>query len=117
MQKFIVSENKLTGTLPAGLLSIPTLQLGDLGNNQLTGSLDVLFNSTLSGSSVRTLNIFSVASNLLTGNIPTQFSDFTSILQFTQNNFTGSLPDSFCDDGAVEVDCGKVHCKCCVNCF
>lgn len=117
MENFIIRENELTGGLPPGFLSIPTLQYADFGSNKLTGSLDVLFKSRSSRSSANTLNIFSVSDNMLTGEIPSQFSNFTAILSFTQNKLTGTLENSFCDDGAVQVDCAEVKCACCVNCI
>ncbi|KAI2500522.1 Receptor-like protein 12 [Fragilaria crotonensis] len=86
MENFIIRENELTGGLPPGFLSIPTLQYADFGSNKLTGSLDVLFKSRSSRSSANTLNIFSVSDNMLTGEIPSQFSNFTAILSFTKTN-------------------------------
>lgn len=117
LENFVLRENEFSGGLPPGFLSIPTLQYADFGSNKLTGSLDVLFKSRSSRSSANTLNIFSVSDNILTGEIPSQFSNFTAILSFTNNKLTGTLESSFCDDGAVQVDCEDVNCSCCVNCI
>ena len=116
MEKFILRENEFSGRLPRGFLTIPTLQYADFGSNKLTGSLDVLFKSKTSRSSVKTLSIFSVSDNMLTGKIPSEFSNFTAMLRFTHNEMTGTLENSFCDGSAVEVDCAEVNCTCCVNC-
>jgi len=116
LEYFNVRGNELTGDLPHDLLTIPTLDVADLGKNQLTGSLDSLFVSESSNASKNSLNIFNVDGNMLSGDIPSEFSAYTAILKFRDNDFVGTVDDSFCDDSAVEVDCEKVTCSCCVNC-
>lgn len=117
IEKFILRENEFSGELPRGFLNIPTLQYADFGGNMLTGSLDALFKSRSSRSSANTLNIFSVSDNMLTGEIPAEFSNFSAILRFTYNELTGSLNNSFCDNNIVEVDCREVNCTCCASCL
>lgn len=83
-----LSNNNIGGTIPDGLPL--TMQRFFLSANQLSGSLP----STLS--SLTLLTSMSLNSNHLTGAIPDVFSALTGLanLDFSDNNLTGPLPPS-----------------------
>ncbi|XP_066391025.1 protein STRUBBELIG-RECEPTOR FAMILY 3-like isoform X4 [Miscanthus floridulus] len=83
-----LSNNNIGGTIPDGLPL--TMQRFFLSANQLSGSLP----STLS--SLTFLTSMSLNSNHLTGAIPDVFSALTGLanLDFSDNNLTGPLPPS-----------------------
>lgn len=63
-----LSNNKLTGTIPSLLASLPLLETLDLSNNNLTGSLDNVF-AKLNATT------FKVSGNKLSGTVCADFAD------------------------------------------
>ncbi|KAK8204547.1 hypothetical protein BKA81DRAFT_361167 [Phyllosticta paracitricarpa] len=107
------SNNKLSGSFPAGVLTVKGLTFLDVRFNMLTGSLpaevfypdlDVLFvnNNQLSGSisselgKCRALYV-TFANNQFSGSIPSEINNMEYIIEilFEHNQFTGSLPTDF----------------------
>ena len=128
LQLLQLFNNSLTGTLPPfGQLS--KLTKLDVRYNQLTGTLDAMFDSTLAldqtsttSSSSSALSIVRLDRNEFTGTIPTLPGAATVLTKVTLlgTNVTGTVP--FCDAteypaiSVVEVDCPEVNCTCCSNC-
>jgi hypothetical protein len=75
---------------------------------------------------MESLRFFSVASNELTGSLPSSFSELTSLGQlFLQNtSINEGLEAAFCNQSvlitSIEADCGgnspEVGCECCTSC-
>ncbi|KAJ4895992.1 Leucine-rich repeat protein kinase family protein [Raphanus sativus] len=90
LHKLSLSNNNLTGTVNANLISsLGSLKVVDLSGNGLTGSLpDGFFRQCGS------LRVFSVARNRLTGKIPVSVGSCSSLasLNMSSNGFSGSIP-------------------------
>jgi Leucine-rich repeat (LRR) protein len=108
--------NLFTGSIPAELCALTDMREIDLSSNLLTGTIPECI-----GSSLTSLNIFSVGFNILEGTIPTSFQELTLLrsmfissnylhgefssdwiqnltyltgLTFNDNNFSGTLAPS-----------------------
>ena len=120
MKQFIVSNNKLTGSIPEFGLFLPKLELVDISNNKLTGTVDcyiwqisslktLLFSSNyLSGSissSVTSSSLVNVdlSFNMFKGPIPSFIVNSTSLtkLAMTSNCFSGSIPRAICNANSL----------------
>lgn len=84
----ILYFNKLSGSMPSGLLNCPSLIRLRLENNLLNGSLPKISTSPLS------LQYLRISNNNFTGNIPAEIGNLSSLqaLLITQNQFDGELP-------------------------
>lgn len=80
-------SNRLDGTLPSDLLSLPSLRYVFLQNNNFSGSIP----SSLSPR----LTFLDLSFNSLTGEIPDTFQNLTRLtrLNLQNNSLTGSIPD------------------------
>ncbi|KAA6420956.1 MAG: adenylate cyclase [Trebouxia sp. A1-2] len=87
MQEVDLSNNELTGTLPASLDLVQDLRLLDLSNNSLSGPLPTLFSADHMVS-------LDVSSNELTGTIPEDWAQsvYLSSMDLSSNSLSGSLP-------------------------
>ena len=88
IEEVALSDNMLNGTLPATAGAFLT-QLS-LARNILTGTLPV---SLLTNGSA-TLAILDISSNRLSGSVPVQLEELTSLVAFlaSENQLTGTLP-------------------------
>jgi hypothetical protein len=97
--RFELDDNAVTGTVPYGLLAIPTLTDVEMYANFFDGNLDGLFalpegfdenSETARGSLTRLI----LDRNNLTGTIPTEVGEFTKLnkLKLHDNNLTGDIP-------------------------
>lgn len=122
LQALQLFNNTLTGKLPPfGLASLTEL---DLRYNQMTGTLDGMFDATsvlLDQQTQPALSILRLDRNKFTGSIPSMpGADMLTKLTLSGNELIGDVP--FCDDtdypllDTVEVDCLEVNCTCCYNC-
>ena len=125
LQKLQLFNNSLTGNLPPfGLASLTEL---DVRYNQLTGTLDGMFDATASllmdllEQTPPALSILRLDRNKFTGTIPTMIgAEMLTKLTVSGNDLIGEIP--FCNDteypllDTVEVDCFEVNCTCCYNC-
>ncbi|CAL5197746.1 unnamed protein product [Lathyrus oleraceus] len=84
-------NSQLLGLIPSDLGSIQHLQIIDLSNNSLNGSLPSSFFQA--NSELRFLNF---SNNLLTGEIPESITELKNLqfLNFSDNAFTGKLPNN-----------------------
>ncbi|CAB9512368.1 LRR receptor-like serine threonine-protein kinase [Seminavis robusta] len=102
LETIILHQNKLGGTVPAQLLyGIPNLIRLHISTNQLVGSIpkpppilpsfSSLANDTYGYAPLQSLEL---ATNALTGTIPTELSDFRNlqILFLSTNDLTGPFP-------------------------
>ncbi len=98
LQEFACSSCNLTGPVPAwgaspGLCNQALLQTVDLSNNQLTGTLPAAAVATWT-----TAQVLLLAGNNLTGYLPSPWSNggcgwqAMRTMDYSRNNFTGSLP-------------------------
>ena len=124
LQLLNLFNNSLTGPLPPfGLESLAEL---DVRYNQLTGTLDAMFDATSSLSvagepNATALSILRLDRNEFTGEIPTlQGAAKLTKLTLSGTELAGEVP--FCDKteypllDTVEVDCSEVNCSCCSTC-
>ena len=133
-----VSNNGLTGTLPAAALAAWTnMKFFGVGFNEFRGTLPTEIGLWTDATS------FDIRHNMLTGTLPTEVGVMTKLEQFiiTDNQFTGDIPDEvlnfneaytwldlnnfsgvapYCDGSPAvvthRVDCDTVTCDCCSNC-
>ena len=84
-----LSQNTMSGSIPAELGDLTYLQKLDLGfNDDLTGSIPADLGD------LTNLQYLSLSSNKLTGSIPTELGNLTKLtsLSLSKNNLTGSIP-------------------------
>ena len=88
LKEIDLSENELTGTIPAALAELALTTL-DLDNNKLTGTLDVL-------ASLPLLEDVDVGGNQMEGTVPAALGDLAQVtcLSLYGNKFAGPLPPS-----------------------
>jgi Leucine rich repeat/Leucine Rich Repeat len=85
-----LGTNQLSGTLPASLSALTSLQTLDLQNNQLSGTIPA------SLSTLTNLQLLSLTTNQLSGTIPASLSTLTNLqsLVLNENQLSGSIPAS-----------------------
>ena len=87
---FVVSSNRLSGTVPPLIFNLSSLEKIDVGlNYQIQGHLPSDIGITLPN-----IRFFSTAYNQFTGAIPVSISNATNqdTLQMNDNNFSGKVP-------------------------
>jgi hypothetical protein len=86
-QVLSLRSNRLTGSLPPDVTSLPSLNSIFLQHNELSGDLPSFFSPSL--------NILDLSHNSLTGQIPTGFQNLTqlSILKLAENSLSGPIPE------------------------
>ncbi|KAM0025045.1 putative non-specific serine/threonine protein kinase [Helianthus debilis subsp. tardiflorus] len=82
-----LSDNKLSGSIPTSLFSLPNLQTLILQSNSFSGTIPPVI------SNLKAIETLDISHNLLSGSLP----DTSSLLTLTRldlsfNKFTGSLP-------------------------
>ncbi|XP_076928864.1 uncharacterized protein LOC143592985 [Bidens hawaiensis] len=84
-----LTDNRITGTIPASFSELQYLHTLDLSHNQLTGSIPPELTS------LPDLKVLVLSSNKLVGKVP-NFSDESKLihLDISKNNLTGTLPDN-----------------------
>ncbi|XP_047152407.1 probable leucine-rich repeat receptor-like serine/threonine-protein kinase At3g14840 [Vigna umbellata] len=85
--RIILKEQNLPGTLPRNLFKLPYLQELDLSRNYLNGTIPKEWGSTK-------LVTISLLANRLTGEIPTEITNISTLLDLNleANQFSGILP-------------------------
>jgi hypothetical protein len=83
-------NNKLKGSIPAGLSALTSLQILDLTGNELSGSIPAGL------SALKNLQDLSLSTNSLTGSIPSGLSALTNlqVLDLSLNGLSGGIPSS-----------------------
>ncbi|KAI3410730.1 Cytokinin riboside 5'-monophosphate phosphoribohydrolase [Psidium guajava] len=97
---YSIASNKITGKIPSLLCNAIELQVIDLSNNSLIGTLPrCLMNFSTD------LSVLNLRMNHLDGTIPQSFSSRNSLttLDFSQNQFEGILPQSLAKCKNLEV--------------
>lgn len=90
MHTLIVSDNQLTGTIPSEVVKMTKLSHFSVADNKLTGEIPVSMEDNAR------LGIFYAENNQLSGPIPSQLGrrhPFLVVVNLTNNQLTGSLPD------------------------
>ncbi|XP_044968258.1 receptor-like protein 13 [Hordeum vulgare subsp. vulgare] len=95
-----LSNNNLSGNMPNWLFTKEaTLQDLNLGNNSLTGSLDPIWHTQSSLSSIK------IHMNHLTGQLPANLSSmfpYLGALDVSNNDLFGYIPKSMCEINSME---------------
>jgi Leucine-rich repeat (LRR) protein len=106
----------IIGTIPTSIGSMSRLEVLELRGNFLDG----LFPTALGG--LNAIEIVDVQFNQLSGQIPASignWSDTITFIQFSNNLFSGTVPDTVCGGPVLETfvaDCG-LNCTCCTLCL
>jgi Leucine-rich repeat (LRR) protein len=89
-----MSYNFLSGSIPSTLAACKHLNSLQLGSNELTGSLDGVFNATLQ----RALTTIQVDNNRFTSSIPAEIFQLPKLVTVVaaDNCFRGKLPTTLC---------------------
>ncbi|KAG8502482.1 hypothetical protein CXB51_000366 [Gossypium anomalum] len=92
LQKFLISDNKLTGEIPPSICNLTSLHILDLSKNYFGGIIP----SCLGNFSSR-ISIINLQKNNLSGKIPDFCVELSSLttLAFNDNKLEGLLPRSF----------------------
>nr|XP_018682924.1 PREDICTED: receptor-like protein 12 isoform X2 [Musa acuminata subsp. malaccensis] len=82
-----LSQNKISGTLPASLESLTNLMFLNLSSNLFQGLIPV---------SPPLLQALDLSSNALSGPLPSTFAPVSEFLFFSNNHINGSIPSYVC---------------------
>lgn len=87
LQVLSLRSNRLTGSLPADVASLPSLRSIYLQHNELSGGLPSSFSPNLS--------VIDFSYNSFTGEVPASLQNLTqlTVLNLQDNSFSGSIPD------------------------
>lgn len=87
-----LSENRMGGSIPAGIFNISSLESVDMTSNNFSGTLPSTMGNNLSNLEYLFLN-----NNSLTGNIPESISNSSKLITISlhSNKFGGPIPVSF----------------------
>ena len=88
LDHLVLGDNQLTGPIPAELGNLANLRRLQLRNNQLTGSIPAELEDLAS------LTLLDLSNNQLTGSIPTELGNLANLesLDLFQNQLTGAIP-------------------------
>ncbi|MEM1245883.1 MAG: Calx-beta domain-containing protein [Acidobacteriota bacterium] len=88
MTELALGQNNMTGTLPASLATLTSLEFLALNRNQLTGEFPAVTGLSL-------LSVLRLFENDLSGSLPSGLSSMTSLvdLRLDDNAFSGPIPD------------------------
>lgn len=83
-----LSDNSISGTIPADLGGLTSLFFLDLGGNQLTGTIPAELGN------LANLNVLTLSDNQLTGAIPAELGNLTALsaLFLNNNSLEGAVP-------------------------
>ncbi|KAK9056605.1 hypothetical protein SSX86_023967 [Deinandra increscens subsp. villosa] len=106
--KIDLSENLISGAIPSEIGDLKRLNLLQLQGNQLTSYIPK------SLSSLASLNVLDLSRNLLEGSVPESLCDLLpSSMNFSNNQLSGPIPDSFIKGGQLESFVGNT--KLCIS--
>lgn len=90
-----VGDNLMTGSIGKSLLSLPFLSALQLQNNALTGSLDNAFSLQVQNKT----SVIDLSNNFFTGSIPLMFFQFPQLSYFAAvtNCLSASIPSAICN--------------------
>ena len=99
LRRLDLYRNRLTGSIPAELGSLPNLEVLWLASNQLTGAIP----AELGG--LTNLEVLRLRSNQLTGEIPAELGSLTNLkgLWLASNQLTGAIPAELGDLANLKV--------------
>ena len=102
MIEFWISQNRLSGSIPASFSALPNLQYFIIKENKFTGHIDHLFNS----SAQVNLDIVDLSSNFLEGSLPAELFALPKLqtLVLSKNCFSGELPMTLCNLSSTVTD-------------
>jgi hypothetical protein len=111
MDRFDVSSNSLSGTLPTSIGQWTNVKIFNVFANNFTGPLPDVVGQWSN------IEEFNAAHNSFTGTVPGSIANWTRLREgyFYQNNFVGSLPQGICSVQnltSLRVDCTHT-CGCC----
>jgi len=114
-----LSDNRLGGTIPAGLCELDALRALFLDTNLFSGPIPECIGTL---TDLRQLFLFS---NKLTGAVPNSMGELRKLTGFgiENNNLGGHVPEGICTIGSLNdvwADCGgqvpNILCSCCSTC-
>eukprot|EP00978_Attheya_sp_CCMP212_P015740 scaffold40779_cov57-Attheya_sp.AAC.3 len=86
LERLILNDNELSGTIPASIASLQHLLELDLSKNRFSGPIpDAIFNG-------RQLRKLILRDNILTGTLPVDMASTLKHLDLTENSLKGELP-------------------------
>ncbi|GMI74184.1 receptor like protein 34 [Hibiscus trionum] len=95
----LISENKLTGTIPSSICNLTSLQILDLSKNSLSGTIPECL-----GNFSYNLRSIDLQMNNLTGKIPNSFAKTElSHLFLNDNQLEGLVPPSLANTTSLEI--------------
>jgi hypothetical protein len=116
-----LDSNRITGTIPSSMADHTDLASFSITNTTLAGSIPSELGQ-LTG--LRRVWLYK---NQLTGSIPDELSNLgeLEVLELYDNSLGGSMPQGVCDNvdnseyefKELSVDCDKVACDCCTECY
>lgn len=122
LQVLDLDQNRLTGTLNDNLFNLDSLKVLDIDENRLEG--------TLSGRVGNLVDLVFVEfeENRFEGRIPASFGNLKKLrtATFRGNDFRGEMPNTVCNNkvpngllNILTADCAgnKIECECCSSCF
>lgn len=112
--------NPISQSIPSKIGKLSRLESLSIANAQLTGMLPSEMGNLSS------LKRLWLSNNRLSGNVPSQLGGLPALELFKVqgNDLTGEIPEAMCsivnsseyEHKAIQVDCQKVKCECCVEC-
>ncbi|KAL9237809.1 hypothetical protein vseg_012313 [Gypsophila vaccaria] len=129
MYALVLHRNRLHGQIPSQLCSLTALNILDLSENQVEGSIPPCFGSfklgeinllwtietiretvkalketLIGGGTLNTAPIIDLSSNSLTGEIPEELTNLTKLmaLNLSYNHLTGGIPERIGNMGSLE---------------
>ncbi|PHT97528.1 hypothetical protein BC332_33552 [Capsicum chinense] len=100
LQYLLMSHNNLSGELPSSICNLTSLQILDLGRNNLIGAIQQCF-----GNMTCHLEVLDMQHNNLSGTLPTTFSIGSALRSFNLhgNKLEGKIPRSLKNFQQLEV--------------
>ncbi|KAL0694822.1 hypothetical protein Bca4012_062002 [Brassica carinata] len=92
-----LSNNYLTGVIPSWIGDLNGLSMLLISNNYLEGHIPVSLNN------IFRLVLLDLSANRLSGDLPHRFNSDTRMLFLQDNNFSGTIPDTFVSNQKIYI--------------
>ncbi|KAK8506406.1 hypothetical protein V6N12_034139 [Hibiscus sabdariffa] len=99
LQRFLISDNKLTGNVPSSICNWTSLEILDLSRNSLSGTIPECL-----GNLSQNLDIMNLQMNNFSGKIPDIFANSVLVNLFLNNNrLEGLVPPSLANSTSLKI--------------